>query len=70
MKQNIAMAVQCAVSAAIGCAFFWLVQDDPNPKVPLVAGLAGGFGGGWLVMFTYVWVRYGWKAARSMSLTP
>lgn len=68
--QRFGMAIQCAISCVIGCFAFWAFSPDPNPKVPLFAGLLFGFGGGWLVMFCYVWLRYGWNAARSMSMEP
>lgn len=68
--QSWAMAIQCAISCVIGCFVFVALSPDPNPKVPLFGALICGFGGGWLVMFCYVWARYGWKAARSMSMTP
>jgi len=28
---------------------FWFCFDEPNPKVPLLAGAFAGFGGVWLV---------------------
>jgi hypothetical protein len=69
--QTLAMVVQCAVSCVIGCAAFLLIGPMPeSPKAPLIGALIAGFGGGWLVMFLYVWARHGWRAARSMSLTP
>ena len=28
---------------------WWLVSDDPNYKVPILAGILGGLGGLWLI---------------------
>jgi hypothetical protein len=51
-----------------GALGFWLVQDDGNPKVPLVSALIFGFAGNWLTAFCIVWRRRGWRAARSFRL--
>jgi hypothetical protein len=62
---------QFLVSTLIGCAVYAAMYPDLgeiNPKAPLIAGLFFGFVGGWLVMFIYVWLRYGWKAAKSLKL--
>lgn len=64
-----AMWLQCGITAALACLFFWLFKDEPGgPKVPLFAGLIGGFGSHWLLMFCYVWIRYGWRSASSMRM--
>jgi hypothetical protein len=64
------MWVHFGLAVAFGLFGFWLVSDDPNPKVPLLNGMIFGFGGSWLAVFCYVWARHGWKAARTMSFTP
>jgi len=38
----------CAISIVVGGIFFWLVWDDPNPKVPYFSGLIFGFLAAWL----------------------
>ncbi|CCC99348.1 hypothetical protein FBZ85_11641 [Azospirillum brasilense] len=70
MKVTVGEVAQCAVSAAVGCWLYWVFMDDPNPKVPLLIALVGGFSSGWASTFLYVWLRFGWKAARSMSMSP
>jgi hypothetical protein len=41
-------AFACAIVCGwYGFSFFF---DDPNPKVPLLAGIIAGFGGSWAVM--------------------
>lgn len=62
--------IQCGISIAVGCFVYWVLSDDPNPKVPLFGGLICGFGATWLAMKLYVLARFGWKAMRSMSLDP
>jgi len=63
--------IQFAISVTIGCFCFWLADiPGASPKDTLLAGLIGGFGGLWLVMFLYIWVRYGWRAAKSLSMEP
>lgn len=61
---------QFALACLYGGWVFLALADDPNPKVPLFGGLIVGFAGSWATMFVIVWVRYGWKAARSMSMSP
>lgn len=68
---RLAFLVQFLISTAIGCAVFAAMYPDlrdVNPKASVIAGLIAGFGGGYLVMFAYVWFRYGWKAAKSLKL--
>jgi hypothetical protein len=48
---------------------FCTVPDDP-PKVIAWGTLICGVGGSYLSTFAYIWVRYGWRAARSMSINP
>lgn len=68
------MIVQCGVTILIACPVFLFFKADqalaehPDPKVPLFGALICGFVGSWVVMFVYVWVRFGWKAARSMKM--
>jgi hypothetical protein len=65
--QRWAMVAQCALSCVFGC-LAWLAVDSPNSKERLLAALIAGFGGVWLLMFCWAWLRYGWKAARGMSM--
>ena len=61
---------QFGLSCLYGGWVYLALADDPNPKVPLFGGLIVGFCGSWATMFVIVWVRYGWRAARSMSMSP
>ena len=63
---NLRLLTQFAVSTGIGCIVFLALHPDPNPKVPLFGGLIVGFFGGWAAMFLYVWLRYGWKTAKTL----
>jgi hypothetical protein len=57
------------MACGFGCAAFLALSPYPeNPKVPLLGGLIAGFGGSWAVSFLWAWMRYGWKAARSMRM--
>lgn len=62
-----AMFVQWALTSGFGCLGWWLV-DSPNRSERLLAALTFGFGGMWLAMFAWVWVRHGWTAARSLTM--
>lgn len=71
MKERIALFLQFAISTAIGTAVYAAMLPDfkdVNIKAPVFAGLIAGFLGGYLVMFLYVWIRYGWQAAKSLKL--
>jgi hypothetical protein len=65
--QRWAMIGQCALSCVLGSAA-WLAVDSPNPYEKLFAALIAGIGGTWAIMFCWAWLRYGWKAARNMSM--
>lgn len=62
-----AIAIQFLIACALGSATFAALADDPNPKVPYIGGFIVGVAGQWVAVFLWVWVRYGWKAARSMT---
>lgn len=62
-----ATAIQFALACLIGGAAFIGLSDDPNPRVPYLGGFIAGVGGQWAVMFAYVWLRHGWRAARSLT---
>jgi hypothetical protein len=64
------MLFQCALTCAFGFLGFWWALDEPNKAARTLAALVAGFGGMWLTMKLYVWVRYGWKAARSLTMDP
>jgi len=69
VRETFAIWVQFVASTALGCVAFWYLSDDPNPKVPLFGGLIAGIGGLYLIMFFVTWVRFGWRAARSLSFS-
>ena len=62
------IAIQFTIAVLIGCIAFVLIGDQGNPKVPLLGALIAGVGGQWVVMFIYVWVRFGWSSARYMRM--
>lgn len=68
--QNAGMVVQCGLAVVYGSLVFLAMKPDfpDSSKPPLIGALIAGFAGSWLTMFCYVWIRYGWKAARSMKL--
>lgn len=70
VTQNLAMIVQCSLAIFYGSVVFLAMLPDfpDSSKPPLVGGLIAGFAGSWLTMFLYAWLRYGWKAARSMKM--
>lgn len=70
VAQNLAMLIQCGLAIVYGSIVFLAMQPDfpDSPKPPLVGGLVAGFFGSWLTMFCYIWLRHGWKAARSMKM--
>ena len=70
-KETAWMIAQCSIAIVIGSfVFLELSAIHANPKTPFFGGLICGFVGSWAVMFLYIWARYGWKAARSMSMGP
>lgn len=62
------MAWQCAVACVLGCLAWIAYGPTGNHYERLLAGLLAGFGGQWAVMFCWVWLRYGWSAARSLTM--
>lgn len=68
-RELLAQIVQCAVSFALAVpAYLWVPPDNPFER--LLAALIAGFGGLWLLMFLLTWLRYGWKAARGLTMDP
>lgn len=61
---------QFIIATAIGCAVYLPFSPSENSKGAVICSLACGYFGMRLVVFLYVWVRYGWRAARSMSMEP
>lgn len=61
---------QFAVACVAGSAFFLFAHDMDNPTARSLSSVAVGFGASWLVMFLVTWMRFGWKAARGMSMEP
>lgn len=66
--QKLAVVGQFALSSGLGCGAWLLYPETPNPYERLLFALLVGFGGLWLLMFVWVWVRYGRKAARSLTM--
>jgi hypothetical protein len=62
--------IQFCVTCALGCAAWLIYPHTTNPYERLIFALAAGIGGMWLLMFLWVWLRYGWKAARRLSMDP
>ncbi|AIB11777.1 hypothetical protein ABAZ39_07140 [Azospirillum argentinense] len=64
--------VQCGIAIVIGCAVYWqmTVDEVENEKARLFGSLLFGVGGSYLLMKLYVLIRYGRKAAKSMSWKP
>lgn len=62
---------QCAVAALVGCAV-WAGMDGvgASDRERTIAAVAVGVAVSWVATFVYVWFRFGWRAARSMSMTP
>jgi len=67
-KQTWAMIAQCGLSFLAGSAVWLAYPETPNPYERLLATLLAGFIAVWVVMFLWVWARYGWKAARGISM--
>lgn len=65
--QFFSQVVQCAVSFALAAPVYLWVPPD-NPVERLLAALIAGFGGLWVVMFCWTWLRHGWNAARGMTM--
>lgn len=62
--------IQFCVSVAAG-AFVWFGGDfDPEGSrlVRPIASLIVGVAANYAFMFVVTWIRFGWKAARSMKL--
>jgi hypothetical protein len=67
MRAMVAMSIQCAISIAAAFMFVRWAATGPDPMhPPSYIILAVGIGAAWMTTFLYVWIRYGWKAARSM----
>jgi len=67
-KQTWLMIAQCGLSCLVGSAVWLAYPETPNAFERLLAALIAGFGSVWAVMFVWVWMRYGWKAARGISM--
>ncbi len=61
--------IQFVIAAAIGCVVYAAMEGE-TARARTIAALVCGFFGMRAILFLYVWIRYGWKAARSMSMTP
>lgn len=69
-RENAVLLAQFALSIAWGGPVYVALLPDAsyNPKVPILGGLIVGFAGQWATMFVYFWIRFGWRAARSMRM--
>lgn len=66
-RQLLVQIGQCCLSIVVGCIVYLGLEGHPNPKVPLFGALICGVAAPWLLSFLLVWLRYGWRAARSIS---
>ena len=64
------MGLQLATSIGAGCLFIWWYNRDPgySPRGALLGGFLVGLAVNYCMMFAITWVRFGWKAARSMRM--
>jgi hypothetical protein len=65
---RVRLFIQFAISATLGCWGYLASAEEPNPMARYVIALTAGFGGLWLLMFLWTWLRHGWSAARSMRM--
>ena len=69
LKREAVAIIQCGLAVAYGfLVWSWLHPFPESPKTPVIGALLLGFGGSWATMFLYVWLRFGWQAARSMKM--
>lgn len=68
MRQRLAMFGQFTLTSVLGCGAWLIYPHTTNPYEKLIFAFAVGFGGTWLLMFLWVAMRHGWKAARGMSM--
>lgn len=69
MPSLAATLLQIAIASSIGgFVGYSMLEDGENQSTAIFGALVAGFGGTWLLNFIYVWIRYGWKAARSMRM--
>lgn len=69
ISQRIAIAVQFLIAFAIGSVvYLYTLADDGTMQEAVFGALITGYFGMKAIMFIYVWVRFGWSAARSMRL--
>src|SRR3712207_3434351 len=62
-----ATVVQVPLAFAIGSAVFLAMESDTQEARFLLSFLAGAIGL-WFLVFLYVWVRHGWRAALSVRV--
>lgn len=66
--QRWAMIGQWALTSALGCGAWLIYPETTNGYERLIFTLAVAFSGTWILMFLYAWARYGWRAARGLSM--
>lgn len=61
--------IQLCVSVAAG-SLVWFAEwpEDGSRLAPVFATLIVGVGANYLFMFVVTWIRFGWKAARSVKM--
>jgi len=68
-RERLLLLIQFAVSVAWGWAFFvWTRPEAQSDREAYIGALIVGFVGMRATFFAYVWLRWGWRAARSMRM--
>lgn len=61
-------AVQFTISVVVGWLWWNSAADHPDPRIPVWGALIVGVLAAWLFTFLVTWIRFGWKAARSLRM--
>lgn len=58
-RSDTVLAAKCLIAIVLGLIGFsiFYVENDSNPKVPLLAALIFGFGGQWLLWRLARWIK-------------
>ncbi len=59
MRDFLASCLQCAIACAIGSVVWFNWSEPDNERNRALGSLLFGFGGMWVVMKFYAWIRYG-----------
>lgn len=60
--------MQVFIAVAWAALAFFALYPHPNEIVPVAGAVIVGVVGLKATVFLYVWIRYGWRAARSVRL--